>query len=147
MKDDKAKPSADEILRKLAENYPPPTFQKWDYNPNAPEFSMELGLLTQEEIAILNSGDSAARSAMFAKRNKEAAQMTFFTAPGPSVIELSHLSSQCTEAEWTTLVRSHAFIEAACKDLEQTAAIATKLLGRKISTTPINHETHEGHET
>ncbi len=60
-------------------------------------------------------------------------QTSFFVAGGPTAEQLANLSGQCSETEWLSLCRNGEFLDAACRDLESTAAVATKLLGRKIS--------------
>lgn len=59
-------------------------------------------------------------------------QAMFFHAPGPSVVQLAELSGQCTGDEWLFLCRNSEFLDAACKSIEESAAVASNLLGRAI---------------
>lgn len=56
--------------------------------------------------------------------------------PGPTLEQLTELAAQMTSAEWQRLITSSAFIDAACDSLEQSAAVASQLLGREISPRP-----------
>lgn len=64
---------------------------------------------------------------------QHAGQQSFFVAGGPTAEQLANLSGQCSETEWLSLCRNAEFLDAACRDLASTAAVASKLLGREIS--------------
>ncbi len=76
---------------------------------------------------------AACRAPVLATPGAENVQLSFFVAGGPTAEQLANIAGQCSENDWLQLCRNSRFLEAACRDLESTAAVASEFLGRKVS--------------